>query len=557
MSLRRLALMALLAAMPVMPLAAQTIPPVPGLPDQFPPKAARQSTDPKADPVLDGLQGLKEAGADNLKEARELIRKGLMKQAGQRLRGDADAVLFFEHIAEDPREIDIGRSLLGYLDGDLRRAFDGAQKVHGADQSGGVNVEAAILKSMIFIRLGLCPVALRWARWVEENEPDNPAAASVLEAFADADAGTYTRRTVEHPNQSGYQIDVWKGSGTCRQPIVLVLKKDLDFRGALALERSSPGGEGNSGYELRFYDLEASPFLVGYYEDPPGQAEIEAMAADYNPQFGRGRYTIMRAMLESFYWQREGVAPFAAWWARYAGTADDEQVARHVQGPLEAAHAWSWQEKDTLTLGAELDKRLTVLPFANADFPEAERLNKVDGPLEHADPLEGEEFALQGDKYLVHVGEGVDIQQAQRRRAVEDNVVIFGHPAQGLGQERLPAYRRGKLQFGAREVDTAGHKMIPPASLDNYGIEGFRVREKVVDGILDIVWFKSQVDGSVRLRVHIDEEAFPAGLREGRGKVDGGRSLAYPALLVYQGYPSHRTPPRTAPGTTSPSGLSS
>jgi len=379
MSLRRLVLLALFAAVPAMRLAAQTIPPVPGLPDAFPSKAQRESTDPPGD----GLRTLKKAGPDNLRQARELIRKGLIEKAGQALRKNADAVRPSERVAEDPREINVGLSLLEYLDGNLRGAFDRAQEVHGAGESGDVNIEAAILKSLIFIRVGLDPLALRWARWVKEFEPDNPAAASILKAFADVGAGTYTRDTTEHPAYPAYQIDGWQGSDARRQPLVLVLRKDLDFRGALAFQRLSSEGQNTSGYELKFYDLEARPFLVSYYEDPPGGAEFKAIDSPYNPQFGRGRYTIMRAELESFYWRREGVTPFAAWWAEYAGGTKNELVARHVQGPLEAEHAWSWQEKGTLTLGSKLDKRFFVLAFANADLLDAERLKKIDGPLEH------------------------------------------------------------------------------------------------------------------------------------------------------------------------------
>ena len=85
------------------------------------------------------------------------------------------------------------------------------------------------------------------------------------------------------------------------------------------------------------------------------------------------------------------------------------------------------------------------------------RLTRCDGFQQLADALQRQEVRLHGDDDLVGDGEGVEGQQAQARRAVEQHVVeVEVGGLEALLEELLAAQDADELDLGGGEVDRAG-----------------------------------------------------------------------------------------------------
>ena len=87
---------------------------------------------------------------------------------------------------------------------------------------------------------------------------------------------------------------------------------------------------------------------------------------------------------------------------------------------------------------ADLERRVEV------------RLHQLDVAQQLAETLEGVVLALDRDEHLVGGGQAVDGEQAERRRAVdEDEVVVAAHGLERPPQLELPAERGHELDLGA------------------------------------------------------------------------------------------------------------
>ena len=130
----------------------------------------------------------------------------------------------------------------------------------------------------------------------------------------------------------------------------------------------------------------------------------------------------------------------------------------------------------------------------------------------------------------------VDGQQAQRGRAVdEDVVVVLLRPAvQDLAQGMLAADAAEELVLGGREVDVRGrHVDVLGAGRFDDVLERERgVQQHVGDGDLDVPGVEAEPDGEVGLRVHVDAQDTVTELGQRASQIDGGGRLAHATLLV-------------------------
>ena len=115
------------------------------------------------------------------------------------------------------------------------------------------------------------------------------------------------------------------------------------------------------------------------------------------------------------------------------------------------------------------------------------------------DALQREVLRLGGDQRMVGGDERVDRQQAQRRRAVDqDHVVVVAEPRQRASQRQLAAHLAAEHQLRLGEAEVGGDDVL----VDRLG--GRRAAgEHVGDRRLD-VGGQVEVVGEVALRVEVD-----------------------------------------------------
>jgi hypothetical protein len=170
-------------------------------------------------------------------------------------------------------------------------------------------------------------------------------------------------------------------------------------------------------------------------------------------------------------------------------------------------------------------------------------LDQVDVADQLAETLQRVVLALDRDQHLLGRDEGVDGEETQARRAVDEDVVQPGQPVlpavHGIGVERLhqPGLAgddRHELDLGAGQVDRRRHAEEPLEPLDLGDHFGHRpaLDQHVVDrGDVGVV-VDAERRGRVALGVQIDHEDLGAVQSERGSEVHRRRGLADAALLV-------------------------
>ena len=165
---------------------------------------------------------------------------------------------------------------------------------------------------------------------------------------------------------------------------------------------------------------------------------------------------------------------------------------------------------------------------------------------EIGEPLEREVFAVERDQHGVGGDERVERQQAERRRAVdEDVVVVVAHGAKQRAQPFFARAERDHFDLGAGEMTIGRNQfqVVDRGGDDERPRVGRRLdrRQRVVDGAGGRgETLLADAAGEVALRIDVDEQHAPLGDGEGGREVDGGGGFAHAALLVRDGYdPSH------------------
>src|SRR5678815_85014 len=148
--------------------------------------------------------------------------------------------------------------------------------------------------------------------------------------------------------------------------------------------------------------------------------------------------------------------------------------------------------------------------------------------------LESEILALDGNEHGVGRGEGIDREQAETwRRVQQDEVEIRAVGLEHLSQSELAVLARGKLHFQAGEVrvrrdDLEKLEWCPRGS----GCASSREKRLVKTRRLLL----AKARGEISLRVQIDGQDALFGDGETGGQIDGGGGLSHPSFLVGDGY---------------------
>ena len=166
------------------------------------------------------------------------------------------------------------------------------------------------------------------------------------------------------------------------------------------------------------------------------------------------------------------------------------------------------------------------------------RLDQLDVVEQLAQPFQRVVLALDRDEHLVAGDERVDREQAERRRAVDEDVVDL--PAvrgDGPAQPVLAGDDRDELDLGAGEVDGGRHGPQIRRLLDRHRnlLQRRPVDQHLVDrrrpaGVLD-----AEPGAGVALRVEVDHQHPQAVHGHRDGEVDRAGGLADAAFLVRDG----------------------
>src|SRR3954471_4794729 len=164
-------------------------------------------------------------------------------------------------------------------------------------------------------------------------------------------------------------------------------------------------------------------------------------------------------------------------------------------------------------------------------------LDQCDVPQQLAQALERVVLALDRYEDLGGRRQAVHGQQAERRGAVDEDVVVLGLDVlEGLAQLELSAEGRNELDLGPREVQAGGrHEQVAHGGGLDAVVDGGVVQDHLVHGGLQVPGVQPEAGGGIALRVEIDDEHAKALVSERRAEVHGRGGLAHTALLVGDG----------------------
>src|SRR5436190_1682370 len=154
------------------------------------------------------------------------------------------------------------------------------------------------------------------------------------------------------------------------------------------------------------------------------------------------------------------------------------------------------------------------------------------------------ELALQRHQYAIRRRQGVDGQQPERWRTVNDDVAVgVEDRGQRVGKPMLASIESDQLDLSPDEVDVGrreakvGQRGLVNGLLDRLGGD-----EYVVDSRMEPRLVDAETRRRVALGIQVDHESTSAGQRQPGGDVDGRCGLADAALLIHNGYYTCRQP---------------
>jgi hypothetical protein len=162
-------------------------------------------------------------------------------------------------------------------------------------------------------------------------------------------------------------------------------------------------------------------------------------------------------------------------------------------------------------------------------------LDEVDVAEQLPEALQGVVLALDRHDQLLGRGHGVDSEEPEGRRAVQEDEVIR-RPAHVLERPLEPSLAgelTDELDLGAGEVDGGGHRVEPLDLRRNHGIlqrclaEQHVVHRRVAGLVAD-----PEPGGGVALGIEVDDQDAMAKLGQRGAEAHGRGALADPALLV-------------------------
>ncbi len=158
----------------------------------------------------------------------------------------------------------------------------------------------------------------------------------------------------------------------------------------------------------------------------------------------------------------------------------------------------------------------------------------IDGAQQQAQALEGEELALQRHEHRARRRQGVDRQQPERGRTVDqDIVVVLVEAAQRILERELAARALDQLDLRRRQVDHGGYHLEARDAGAEHGVaELGPAQHDVVGGDLAIAVLDAEPGARIALGVEVDHQDGLAAGGERGAEVDRRGGLADAALLV-------------------------
>jgi hypothetical protein len=169
-------------------------------------------------------------------------------------------------------------------------------------------------------------------------------------------------------------------------------------------------------------------------------------------------------------------------------------------------------------------------------------LDLFEGTEELAEALQGEVFALDWDDELIRGHEGVDGQERERRRRIDDDEGILVPQGPEDAAESIAAGIAGKFDLGACQFGRgADDTEVRDGTVSDGRDLEWSVRVVVRDAEEGLIKSRGGVlanaaaAGGVTLWVEVHQEGGMPPLSEGGGQIDSGRGLTHTALLVDDG----------------------
>ena len=163
--------------------------------------------------------------------------------------------------------------------------------------------------------------------------------------------------------------------------------------------------------------------------------------------------------------------------------------------------------------------------------------DQLDGREQLPEALERVVLALDRDEHAVSRGQGIDGEQAERGRAVEQHGVVRRREwPQGSSETSFAALDGHELDLSAGEVSGGRDDGQTLGCGRHDAILGVAaVHQDRMDGPLDGDAGEAQTARRVGLRVEVHDEGPAAGQGEVAGEIDHRRGLAHAAFLVGAG----------------------
>jgi hypothetical protein len=173
--------------------------------------------------------------------------------------------------------------------------------------------------------------------------------------------------------------------------------------------------------------------------------------------------------------------------------------------------------------------------------------DQVQSPPQLVEPFQRVELALDRDEHALRRRERVDREQAQRRRGVQDHVIVlFGRACEAEAQAGLAGQFAHELYLCPGEIHGRRcHPQVRHRGLHGHFAEGEAFGETVVDAAAQRALIHPQPGGGIALGVHVNEEDALSKVGERGPEADRSGGLPDAALLVDDGYDvTHRPRPR-------------
>ena len=148
------------------------------------------------------------------------------------------------------------------------------------------------------------------------------------------------------------------------------------------------------------------------------------------------------------------------------------------------------------------------------------------------------EFALDRDQHRIGGRQGIQREEAQGGRTIDENeVVLVSHLLQGPAQDRLSLAFSHELDLGSDQISRGGEEiqLIEMHALGHTFRNGTPLYEYIVDRRARRAPLEPEPGRCVALGVDIDDQRALLGNSERRTEIDGRRRLADSALLVCDG----------------------